>query len=149
TDSHSDWGLVPQNPDLLLFNATVADEIAYSLRHSKLSSIELSTQVSRLAETFDLSELLDWPPLALSQGQRLRLAVPATCAIHPRVLLLDEPTTGQDPEQVERLMRAVIRRMESPSQLQGVIFSTHELRIVARYANRVLVLADGTLAADT
>lgn len=146
------WGLVPQSSDLLLFNATVADELAYSPRCQEMPQSEQAAIVQRLAERFDLEGLLDEPPLALSQGERLRVAVAAVCAAGPQVVLLDEPTTGQDPEQVVRLMRnlseMVAEREEVHAPPEALVFSTHDLRIVAQFATRVLVLADGRLQAD-
>lgn len=150
--SKSIVGLVPQNPDLTLFCATVRDEIAFGPRQFGLDAATIESRVAELARQYNLEELLDQPPLALSQGQRLRTAVVAALSVEPRVLLLDEPTTGQDRQQVERVMTAIDDTLRGPdggSRAIGcVLFSTHDLSIVARHASRVLVLDDGKLAAD-
>jgi energy-coupling factor transporter ATP-binding protein EcfA2 len=104
--------------------------------------------VQDVARVFDLEGHLDDPPLALSQGQRLRTAVAATMVTRPDVLLLDEPTTGQDPQQVDRVMRHLTRPEGAGPHPAALLFATHDLRAVARYAQRVLVLAEGRLLAD-
>jgi energy-coupling factor transport system ATP-binding protein len=144
----SDVGLVTQNPDLTLFCATVRDEVAYGPRQSAIEAATLASRVAELARQLNLESLLDEPPLALSQGQRLRTAVAAALSVEPRVLLLDEPTTGQDREQVERVMVAIVDALLGPRAAGCALFSTHDLSIVARHAGRVLVLEGGRLAAD-
>jgi energy-coupling factor transport system ATP-binding protein len=141
-------GLVPQNPDLTLFCATVRDEISFGPRQFGVDAVTIESRCAELARQLNLEPLLDEPPLALSQGQRLRTAVAAALSVEPRVLLLDEPTTGQDRVQVERVMAAIRDALRPPRAAGCVLFSTHDLSIVARHARRVLVLADGKLAAD-
>jgi len=142
-------GLVMQNPDLMLFCRTVRQELAFGPQQQGLSPAETARRVSQVAEQLDLTALLNDPPLGLSQGQRLRAAVAAVLALDPEVLLFDEPTTGQDPDQVRRVMQAIEHALIHREQPLGMLFSTHDLRMVGRYANRVLVLADGHLLADT
>lgn len=149
TDRGRDWGLVLQNVDLMLFCATVGNELAYGPRQLGWPVDEVRQAVARAAAVLDLEALLDEPPQALSQGQRLRVAVAATLAMWPRVLLLDEPTTGQDQPQMARTMHALATAVSGGERpLGALIFSTHDVRAVARFANRVLVLADGRLVAD-
>ncbi len=133
--------LVLQNPDLMLFCNTVADELAFALIERGLIKSAIDATVARLAEQIGLQDVVDAAPLALSQGERLRVAVAATLALDADVLLLDEPTMGQDPDQIDRLFALLPQR-------PAVLFSTHDLRAVAQHADRVLVLADGTLVAD-
>jgi energy-coupling factor transport system ATP-binding protein len=108
---------------------------------------EIAARVSETAAHLDLSDMLDEPPLALSQGQRLRVAVGALLTLQPQLLLLDEPTTGQDQPVVARLLDAVAGPI-AESQTQALLFSTHDLRSLVRYADRVLVLSEGRLLAD-
>ncbi len=146
------WGLVPQNPDLLLFNPTVFDELAYTPRRLSWSTQQIAERVQHLAQALALTDKLAEPPQSLSQGQRLRVVVGAMLAARPHVLLLDEPTTGQDPEQVTRLMQTITQEIQAAQAanlgLRSVLFSTHDRRIIANFADRVLVLANGKLAAD-
>ncbi|MGD9646694.1 MAG: ABC transporter ATP-binding protein [Pirellulales bacterium] len=134
-------GLVLQNPDLMLFTGSVRDEIAFAPRDRGLATSAIDDTVARLAEQIGLTHELDAAPLALSQGQRLRVAVAATLAIDSPVLLLDEPTMGQDADHVDRLFAAL-------PDGQTVLFTTHDVRALARHAERVLVLVDGTLIGD-
>lgn len=130
---------VPQDPDLSLFCASVREELAYAPR-----DLGIAGEMSTLVEAFSLGELLDRAPQALSRGQRLRTAVAAALAAKPAVLALDEPTAGQDFEQVERLMFAIERTMTG-----GVLlFATHDLSLALRHATRVIVLAEGRLIAE-
>ena len=81
-------------------------------------------------------------PFALSRGQRLRTAVGSVLTMQPDVLLLDEPTTGQDRTQIERLMGELHR------DLDLVLFCTHDVDTAARHANRVVLLNQGQVIAD-
>lgn len=140
-------GLVLQHPDLMLFCPTVREELAFGPRQLGLSNDEIAERVERVAQRLSLTRLLDDPPMALSQGQRLRAAVAATLTLHPRLLLLDEPTTGQDARQIDAVLQT-LSAMTTSGSIAGLLFSTHDLRAAARYADRVLVLAEGRLAAD-
>lgn len=140
-------GLVAQNPDLLLFCRTVREELAFGPRQLGLAESEVRDRVQAAATALSIADLIDEPPLALSQGQRLRVAVGAVATLHPRLLLLDEPTTGQDAAEVERLLRAIAGMVEA-RQVGAVLFSTHDLPLVSRFSHRALVLAGGRLTAD-
>ena len=146
-DAHPPCGLMLQNPDLTLFCSTVREELAFGPRQSGLDERHVGQRVAEVAADLELTALLDEPPLALSQGQRLRTAVGALLTLEPRLLLLDEPTTGQDQAVVRRLLAAMAASVER-SSLRSLVFSTHDLPSVMRYADRVLVLAEGKLLAD-
>lgn len=142
-----DTGVVFQNPDLMLFNDTVADELAFAPRRRRVPA-EWQRMAAEAAQSLALDELLDEPPLALSQGQRLRCAVAATLTQRPRLWLLDEPTTGQDLDQVHRVLETVSRYVRAEQSSCCAVFSTHDLRAVGQFADRVLVLAHGKVLAD-
>ena len=130
--------VVPQDPDLALVAPTVADELALAPKE-----LRLIADLDGLARAFGLGSLLSVPPQALSRGQRQRVAVAAAIAAQPAALLLDEPTTGQDRAQVERLLGEV------PALVAGaLVFATHDLDLAARLATRVVVLDGGTVAFD-
>ena len=139
--------LVPQNPDLTLFCRTVYDELVFGPRARGLGADEAHRRALECATALALGALLDEPPLALSQGQRMRVAVAATLALRPRLLLLDEPATGQDAVEIERLLSAIAQAVAA-GKIGAVLFSTHDVRIIARLATRTLVLYDGRLIAD-
>ena len=141
-------GLVLQNPDLALFCRTVREELEFGPAQFRDDEEQIHRSADEAAAALELRRFFDQPPQALSQGERLRTAVAATLAMHPRLLLLDEPTTGQDARQVDAVMAALDELIARGDAVQGLLFSTHDLRVVARHADRVLVLADGGLLAD-
>lgn len=141
-------GLLLQNPDLMLFCNTVEEELAFGPRQFGLRPAEVAERVDAAARQMSVKMLLDQPPLGLSQGERLRTALAATLALQSPLLLLDEPTTGQDPRQVSQLMEAISAEFTAAHAHRCLLFSTHDLRMAMRFADRVLVLADGALLAD-
>lgn len=141
-------GLLLQNVDLTLFCASVYDELAFGPRQLGWRHEAVHEQVLRIAEQLNIAEFLDQPPLSLSQGQRLRVALAATLTLRPRLLLLDEPTTGQDPEEVDRVLTVATTTVARGGGSEAVVLSTHDLRTVSCFADRVLVLAEGRLLAD-
>ena len=143
-------GLLLQQPDLMLFCRTVRQELAFGPRQLGLSSATIQQRIGSIARWLSLGVHLDLPPHALSQGERLRVALAATLTLAPQLLLLDEPTTGQDQCHVDAIMQGVCQGSHDVAlPLPAcVLFSTHDLRTVCTYAQRVLVLAEGSLAAD-
>ncbi len=133
---------VPQEPDLALFCATVQEELAHGPREA--GSPDVDREVREAAMALGVADLLDRPPQALSRGQRMRVAVAAALAAGPAILVLDEPTSGQDRGQVERMMRSLSVHLGERS----LVFATHDLDLVARHATRVLVLESGRCIAD-
>ena len=130
-------GQVMQNPDLMLFNSTVDAEI----RFAGASAVT----VSRLVDTLSLNGLEREFPLALSRGQRLRVAIAAVLATGPKLLLLDEPTTGQDFAHIEKIA-AVVRDFADTGG--AVVFCTHDVEAAARLASRVIVMSEGKIIRD-
>ena len=136
---------VPQEPDLSLFNPTVADELAYGPREARLGREAVERRVAAAAQGLSVGDLLGEAPQALSRGQRLRVAVAAALTAAPDVLLLDEPTAGQDGEQVERLMAALHTALGEGAAL---LFATHDVDLALRHARRWVVLHEGRVVAD-
>lgn len=135
---------VPQDPDLALFCPTVAAELAYGPREAGLSGEALEARVAEAAAALSVTALLDRAPQSLSRGQRLRCAVAAALSCRPEVLLLDEPTSGQDHDQIERMMCALREGLAD-----GVLlFATHDIDLALRHATRVLILHEGSTIAD-
>ena len=95
---------------------------------------------------FDLEALKTEAPYALSRGQRQRTAVAALLSLYPDLLLLDEPTTGQDDYHLQQLMRMLCDVMNA--QDKTVIFCTHDVNLTLKFANRVLLLHRGELIFD-
>jgi len=145
SDLAQNIGYVFQNPDHQLFSNTVAEEVGFSLRLRNIPQDEIEKRVSETLEFVQLAQFSHRHPFSLSRGQRQKLAV-ATALIHqPSVILLDEPTTGQDRHSLSGLL-ALMTRLNR--QGNTTIMITHDMNIVAAYASRVLVMVDGRIMMD-
>ncbi len=126
-----------QDPDLMLFRFSVKDELAFAPLNMGFKGLEALSLIKDAMSLTGLSELSEEAPFALSRGQRLRVALASLLTARPQILLLDEPTTGQDGKQVKSLI----------SNLEGIadllIFSTHNYRFARSLANRVIVMEKG------
>ncbi|MCB9684444.1 MAG: ATP-binding cassette domain-containing protein [Alphaproteobacteria bacterium] len=127
---------VPADPDLTLFCGTVREELAYGPTERRLPGA--MEHVIRVARALRIEHLLDRAPHASSRGERLRIAVAAALCTRPAVLLLDEPTAGQDEAAVERLF-AGLRELVPDA---AVIFATHDPGVARRHAHRTIVLGE-------
>jgi energy-coupling factor transport system ATP-binding protein len=139
-------GIVFQNPDLLLQASTVSDEVTFGPKNLKLSRQEIRNRLAKTLPMFDLEALKAEAPYALSRGQRQRAAAAASYSLHPDLLLLDEPTTGQDHRHLQQLMRRLCDVMKA--QDKTIIFCTHDVHLTLKYANRILLLHRGELIFD-
>lgn len=138
-------GYVFQNPDHQIFATTVRDEVAYGLRNQEWDPDRVDARVAEVLEQVGISEFADRHPFTLGKGQRQRLAVASVLALEPEVLVVDEPTTGQDWRGAQAMMRLV---EELNNAGRTIIMITHDMTLVARYAHRALVFAGGRLIAD-
>jgi len=136
--------LVLQDPDLMLMRESVEEEIVLSLHMRGIDRGEARERTKAILHALRLQSLKDDPPLSLSRGERLRVAIGALLAGQPEVLLLDEPTSGQDRAHLESIWSALERRRG----LRAILFSTHDMDDVLAHADRVLVLEAGRIIAD-
>jgi energy-coupling factor transport system ATP-binding protein len=135
--------LVFQNPEHQFLTDTTYDEIAYSLMtRGIVDPEEVRKQVEEWMDKLELSEFSKIHPFALSAGKKRRLGVATMLVSHPKVLLVDEPTYGQDKEMTQTLMQLMER-----IRAQGVtvVMITHDMRLVQEFASRVLVMAEGKI----
>jgi energy-coupling factor transporter ATP-binding protein EcfA2 len=137
--------LVTQNPDLMLHSPTVEREIAARPRYLRLPVGRHRQEVTGILAGFDLERLAQKHPFSLSQGQRQRLAMAAAISGGARLLMVDEPTTGQDMRQRGALLRR-IRRLADAGL--AVLFSTHSLEAALAAAGRAMVIEKGKLIFD-
>ena len=137
-------GMVMQNPDLMLFNTTVIKEIMFGKKQGLggKTDEDIQTLIKRLG----LDGLEEYFPLALSQGQRVRVAIASLLACEPEIFLLDEPTTGQDLGHIDDIITLL---QEYVGKGGTVIFCTHDTEVAARYAQRVVVMTGGRVVADS
>lgn len=140
-------GYVFQNPDHQLFNNTVHKEIAYGPRNIGLSPDEVEERVHEAARVCGVrEELFKEHPFFLTKGLRQRVSIASILAMRPRVIIVDEPTTGQDRDQSVEVMDFLRDLWEKEGHT--VIIVTHEMPIVSRYAKRCVVLGQGRVLMD-
>ena len=138
-------GLVMQYPEYQLFEETCAKDIAYGPRNMGLDEAEIERRVKEAAAFVGLSdELLQKSPFELSGGQKRRVAIAGVMARHPRVLVLDEPAAGLDPEGRDTIL-SQIRDYHEKTGIT-VLLVSHSMEDIAKYANRVLVMSHAKLA---
>jgi energy-coupling factor transport system ATP-binding protein len=140
-------GYVFQNPDHQLFNNTVHKEIAYGPRNLGLSAEEVEERVREAAQVCGVKEaLFEEHPFFLTKGLRQRVSIASILAMRPRVIIVDEPTTGQDRRQSVEVMNFLRALWERDGHT--VIIITHEMPIVSEYARRCIVLSRGRVLMD-
>ena len=138
-------GLVMQYPEYQLFEETCAKDIAYGPRNMGLDEAEIDRRVKEAAAFVGLSdEQLQKSPFELSGGQKRRVAIAGVMAMHPRVLVLDEPAAGLDPEGRDTILSQVRDYHEKTGIT--VLLVSHSMEDIAKYANRVLVMSHAKLA---
>ena len=138
-------GLVMQYPEYQLFEETCAKDIAYGPRNMGLDEAEIDRRGKEAAAFVGLSdELLQKSPFELSGGQKRRVAIAGVMAMHPRVLVLDEPAAGLDPEGRDTIL-SQIRDYHEKTGIT-VLLVSHSMEDIAKYANRVLVMSHAKLA---
>ena len=135
-----------QNPDHQIFSDTVFDEIAFALRKRDMPEDEIKSRISEVLDAVGLAGQEEGDPFSLTKGQRQRVAVASALALHPEVLILDEPTTGLDYQEQRSMMELVQRLNENMGAT--IIVVTHAMWVVCEYAHRVVVMKDGKKVSD-
>lgn len=133
-------GFVFQNPDHQIFAATVEDEVAFGPRNFGLPKDEAARRVESVLRAVGLEALRGKDPFLLGKGERQRLAVAAALALKPRLLLLDEPTTGLDYLEQRRMMDLLAGLNRDGA---AIAIITHTPWLVAAYARRVVMMREG------
>jgi energy-coupling factor transporter ATP-binding protein EcfA2 len=135
-------GIVFQNPDLMLFCDTVKDEARFCPQNLGYSKEEIDSNVSKALKAMTIEPLSDEAPHSLSKGQRLRAAVASILSTTPELLLLDEPTTGQDNIHIEEMMNHFLDSKKT------LVFCTHDIENAIKFSTRVIIMNKGTIIAD-
>jgi len=138
-------GFVFQNPDHQLFSETVEEEIAFALRNFGFKENTLKRRVTWALNLLDLAEYRKTSPFMLSGGERKRVALASVLAWNPKVVILDEPTIGQDHRQKEILRQFIV---QLNAQGKTVVIVTHDVEFVAECSPRVVLMAQGQIVAD-
>lgn len=137
-------GLVFQNPDVQLFNATVFDELAFAPLQLRWTSDEIRSRVEAVMQTLDIARLAQRPPHRLSMGEKKRVAIASVLVIDPEVLLLDEPTAALDPRSQSEIINLLAGWAGSN---RTAVTATHDLAIVEDIADHCIVFESGRVVA--
>lgn len=137
-------GYVFQSPSQMLFASTVEEELSFGPRNLRHPEDQIKQDVQWAIETVNLTSELDMPPLALSFGQQKRVSIAAVLAMRSRILMMDEPTAGQDYWNYRAFMDSIL---QMPG-FDAILFITHDIDLALIYANRILLVDQGRLMAD-
>lgn len=140
----STLGYVFQSPSHMLFAPTVREELSFGPKNLKHATVDIEKAVVESLEIVNLSEMIDTPPLAMSFGQQKRISIAAILAMHSKILVMDEPTAGQDYKNYIDFMNSIV---QLPS-FDAILFITHDIDLAQIFANRVLLFNDGQIMAD-
>ena len=138
-------GFVFQNPDTQLFSETVEDEVAFALKNFGFKENVIKKRVSWALNLLGLTQYRKTSPFMLSGGERKRVALASVLAWNPKILILDEPTIGQDYQQKEKLRQFIL---QLKAQRKTIIIVTHDVEFVAECNPRVILMREGKIVAD-
>ena len=139
-------GVVMQNPNQMISKPLIYDEVALGLRLRKVPEEEIKTRVEKVLEVCGLSPFIEWPISALSYGQKKRVTIASILALNPSILILDEPTAGQDYRHYSEIMDFL---QEINKLGITIILITHDMHLMLEYTPRAIVLSGGEMIADT
>ncbi len=139
-------GYVMQNPNQMIVKHMIKDEVALALKLRKFSEDQIEAAIAEALTVTGLKSMSHWPVSALSYGQKKRLTVASILALKPDILILDEPTAGQDYRHYTEIMDF----LEAINQSLGItfIFITHDIHLAIEYTDRALVFSEGKLIKD-
>jgi len=138
-------GFVFQNPDHQLFSETVEAEIAFALKNFGFEEAVIEKQVDWALNLLDVTKYRKTSPFMLSGGERKRVALASILAWDPKVIILDEPTIGQDYKQKEKLQQFIL---QLNAQKKTVIIVTHDVEFVAECNPRIILMTQGKILVD-
>ena len=138
-------GFVFQNPDHQLFSETVEDEIAFALKNFGFEVTVIEKQIDWALNLLDITQYRKTSPFMLSGGERKRVALASILAWDPKIIILDEPTIGQDHQQKEKLQQFIL---QLNAQKKTVVVVTHDVEFVAECNPRVILMRQGKILVD-
>lgn len=139
-------GYVLQDPNMMISKNTVSEEVALGLTLRAVAPDEIERRVAETFKVCGLFEFRHWPISALSFGQKKRVTIAAILVLNPELLILDEPTAGQDWQHYTEMM-TFIRDLNRQIGI-SLIFITHDMHLMMEYTDRVVVLNNGVIAYD-
>lgn len=138
-------GFVMQNPNQMISKTKVFDEVAFGLKIRGVDENQITERVHNVLKTCGLYGHRNWPISALSFGQKKRVTIAAILVLNPEVIILDEPTAGQDFKHYTEIMEFLI---DLNKKGVTVIMVTHDMHLMLEYTNNVIVLSNGEKIAD-
>ncbi len=138
-------GYVMQNPNQMISNIMIFDEVAMGLRLRGVPEDEVKTRVEKALEICGLYKMRNWPISALSYGQKKRVTICSILVLEPDMMILDEPTAGQDYRNYTRIMEFLKDLNERGIT---IVMITHDMHLMLEYADRSIVFSDGRIIAD-
>ena len=139
-------GYVMQNPNQMISKTGIFDEVALGLRNRGVSEEEVKPRVEKALKTCGLYPFRNWPVSALSYGQKKRVTIASILVLEPKIILLDEPTAGQDLYHYTQIMDFLAELNRSGTT---VVLITHDMHLMLEYTPRAIVFHDGHVIADT
>lgn len=146
-------GFVFQSPTHMLYAPTVREELEFGPKNLEFDEVEIKKLVAASVSTVNLKGFEEYPPLGLSFGQQKRTTIAAVLAMQSKIMIMDEPTAGQDYSNYTHFMDAMCRPQNGAKSLvaenfAATLFITHDLDLAVTYANRVLLFGDKRIVAD-
>ena len=138
-------GYVLQNPNQMISSNMIFDEVALGLRLRGISEEDIKERVYQALKTCGLYEFRKWPISALSYGQKKRVTIASILILGPEILVLDEPTAGQDQRNYTDIMEFLDSLQEKG---HTIVMITHDMQLMLDYSDRALVVSDGQILAD-
>ena len=139
-------GLVMQNPNHMIIKPMLYDEVALGLVSRGMAPSQIKEQVEKTLKICGLYPFRNWPVSALSYGQKKRVTLASILVLEPSILILDEPTAGQDYRHYTEFMEYIVRINRETDTSLFII--THDMHLILEYTTRTLVMDDGCLIAD-
>jgi len=139
-------GLVMQNPNQMISKPMIYDEVALGLAVRGVPEAEMKERVNATLKICGLYPMRNWPVSALSFGQKKRVTIASILVLNPKVMILDEPTAGQDYYHYTEIME-FLRKLNREQGIT-IIMITHDMHLMLEYTDRAVVIADGELLAD-
>lgn len=138
-------GFVLQNPNQMISQTMIFDEVALGLRLRGIEEAEVEARVHEVLKTCGLYSFRKWPISALSFGQKKRVTIASILVLKPEIIILDEPTAGQDYKTYTDIMNFL-----DSLQKQGhtIVMITHDMQLMLEYSDRCLVVVEGKIIAD-
>ncbi len=138
-------GIVMQNPNQMISKTMIFDEVALGLKFRGFKDEDIKERVYETLKVCGLYEYRNWPISALSYGQKKRVTIASILVLNPEIIILDEPTAGQDFRHYNEIMEFLV---ELNKKGVTIIMITHDMHLMLEYTNRAIVLADGKKLAD-